>query len=118
MGQVWYYYFYSRGGCCSAVKEYAYVTEVCRAKSAQGPYVDRDGKDCAEKNDGQTNGSGTILLESHSLDGKGRYQILAPGSVGIVVRPLDPFIYVLIYPSVSYVLMFTQFLHWLKLWPI
>lgn len=36
-GQGWYYYFYSRGSCCSAVKKYAYVTEVCRAKSAQGP---------------------------------------------------------------------------------
>lgn len=111
MGRGWYYYFYSRGSCCGDVEEYAYVTEVCRAKSSQGPYVDRDGKDCAGKKDGQTNGSGTTLLESHSPNGKGMYEVLAPGSVGIVVRPLDPFIYVLINPSVSCMLVLTQVLH-------
>lgn len=87
MGQGWDYYSYSRGSCCGDVKEYAYVTEVCRAKSAQGPYVDCDGKTCAGEKDGETNGSRTIILESHSPDGNGRYEVLAPGSVGIVVSP-------------------------------
>ena len=71
------------------------MTEVCRAKSAQGPYADRDGKDCAENKDGETDRSGTTLLESHSPDEKGDYEVLAPGSVGIVVRPLYPFLCVL-----------------------
>ena len=75
------------------------MTEVCRAKSAQGPYVDRDDKACAGEKDGKTNGSGTLILESHSPDGNGRYEVLAPGSVGIVVSTLDPLIDILINPQ-------------------
>jgi len=59
---------------------------VCRAKNPQGPYVDRDGKACAGKKDGGTNESGTVILASHSTDKQNKYQVLAPGSVGIVVR--------------------------------
>ena len=65
--------------------KYAYVTEVCRAQSPQGPYRDRNGKDCAGKKDGETNGSGTVILASHSPDSAGRFEVLSPGSVGIVV---------------------------------
>lgn len=76
------------------------MTEVCRARSAQGPYVDRGGKDCAGKKDGEANGIGTTLLESHSPDEKRGYEVLAPGSVGTVVRPLAPFISGLLNPLV------------------
>lgn len=86
----WVYFFYSRGFCCGGTLNETYVTEVCRATTATGPYVDRNGLSCAGGKDGSRNGSGTMLLQSHSKDANGNYEVYAPGSVGIVVSPYLP----------------------------
>jgi len=79
------YLIYSRGNCCayrtSAVPGTEYVTQVCRATSPEGPYTDRNGLDCADG----SNGSGTVLLASHTVDAKGNWEVFGPGSVGVVV---------------------------------
>lgn len=79
------YLIYSRGNCCAystaAVPGTEYVTQVCRATNLDGPYVDREGLDCADG----SNGSGTVLLASHSIDENGYYQVWGPGSVGVLV---------------------------------
>jgi arabinan endo-1,5-alpha-L-arabinosidase len=81
----WIYYIYSRGSCCAyaaaAVKGTEYVTEVCRASSPAGPFLDKAGRDCRDAG----RGTGTVLLESHTQDSSGNWQVFGPGSVGVVV---------------------------------
>lgn len=75
-----YYLFYSSGQCCdfahSPAKSAgdAYKIMVCRADSPEGPYFDRDGKDCL-KEDG-----GTIIMGSHG-------SVFAPGGQGLLYDP-------------------------------
>jgi len=80
------YFFFSRGNCCSystdAIPGTEYVTQVCRSTSATGPFVDRAGLSCT----GASNGAGTTVLASHSQNAAGKYEVFAPGSVGVLVR--------------------------------
>ncbi|KUI62428.1 Arabinan endo-1,5-alpha-L-arabinosidase A [Cytospora mali] len=72
-----YYLFFSSGQCCDFAHKPAksagdaYKIMVCRADSPEGPYSDRDGKDCL-KEDG-----GTIIMGSHG-------SVFAPGGQGLL----------------------------------
>lgn len=72
-----YYLFFSSGQCCDFAHKPArdsgdaYKIMVCRADSPEGPYVDRDGRDC------RTEDGGTILMGSHG-------SVFAPGGQGVL----------------------------------
>lgn len=74
-----YYMFFSVGQCCRKAHELMppgdeYHVAVCRSESVNGPYHDRDGKDC------RTESGGTTILASHG-------DIYAPGGQGVMVDP-------------------------------
>lgn len=54
----YYYFFGSKGSCCEGADSKYHVV-VARAKNLQGPYLDRNGKDIAER------GNGTLLLQGN-----------------------------------------------------
>ncbi|KIX04382.1 uncharacterized protein Z518_05250 [Rhinocladiella mackenziei CBS 650.93] len=74
----YYYLFFSSGACCNDADDLAapgdeYKIMVCRAIDPIGPFVDRDGKDCATEN------GGTLLLGSHGD------KVYAPGGQGVIL---------------------------------
>jgi arabinan endo-1,5-alpha-L-arabinosidase len=76
-GTKYYYMFFSSGACCNAGDDLEapgdeYKIMVCRATSANGPFVDKDGKNCATQN------GGTLVLGSHG-------DVYAPGGQGVAV---------------------------------
>ena len=76
-GPVNYYLFFSSGQCCDFKDKPvndssdAYKIMVCRSDSPEGPFTDRDGKDCQSEN------GGTLLLGSHG-------SVYAPGGQGVM----------------------------------
>jgi arabinan endo-1,5-alpha-L-arabinosidase len=70
----YHYLFWSEGKCCGfdadrPAKGAEYKIMACRASSAEGPFVDKDGKSCME-------GGGTTVLESHGF-------VYGPGGQGV-----------------------------------
>lgn len=71
-----YYVFFSAGNCCATPPNLApagqeYRTMVCRSDRVEGPYVDRNGKNCV------TESGGTVVLGSHG-------DVYAPGGQGVM----------------------------------
>lgn len=54
----YYYFFGSKGSCCGG-RNSTYQVRVARSKNLLGPYLDKDGKDIAER------GNGTLILEGN-----------------------------------------------------
>ncbi|KAL9624314.1 MAG: hypothetical protein Q9160_001561 [Pyrenula sp. 1 TL-2023] len=81
-GKHFYYLFFSSGVCCAKAspqdsQELAppgdeYKVMVCRAEAADGPFTDREGRDCI----GQQ--GGTMVLGSHGAN------VYAPGGQGLM----------------------------------
>ena len=74
-----FYLFFSAGKCCGLDKNRPprggeYRILVCRSNRAEGPYVDRSGKDC-------TKGGGSLVLGTHD-------NIYAPGGQGVYEDPI------------------------------
>jgi arabinan endo-1,5-alpha-L-arabinosidase len=74
-----YYLFFSAGKCCALdrnrpPKGGEYRILVCRASRAEGPYVDKSGREC-------TRGGGTLVLGSHE-------NVYAPGGQGVYEDPV------------------------------
>jgi arabinan endo-1,5-alpha-L-arabinosidase len=72
----YYYMFFSVGQCCRPEHELAnpgdeYRVAVCRAEDVTGPYVDAQGKSCADQS------GGTTILASHG-------DVYAPGGQGVM----------------------------------
>jgi len=55
----YYYFFGSKGSCCNGINS-TYHIRVGRSTSLQGPYLDRDGNDIAER------GNGTLVLQGNA----------------------------------------------------
>ncbi|KAI9149118.1 arabinan endo-1,5-alpha-L-arabinosidase A-like protein [Paramyrothecium foliicola] len=75
----WYYLFFSHGRCCGypdnmPLPGEEYKVYVCRSRSAKGPFLDRDGRDCRSEN------GGTLVLASHGY-------VFGPGHQGILADP-------------------------------
>lgn len=56
----YYYFFGSKGGCCDGLSS-TYNVRVGRATSLEGPYLDRDGRDIADR------GNGTLVLQRSAV---------------------------------------------------
>jgi len=74
----WYYMFFSSGICCGydtnrVAKGAEYRIHVCRSQAVEGPYLDRNGKNCRR-------GGGTTVLASHD-------NVYGPGGQGVYTDP-------------------------------
>lgn len=56
----YYYFFGSKGSCCEGADSRYHVV-VARSPDLRGPYLDKDGKDIAQR------GNGTLLLEGNEM---------------------------------------------------
>lgn len=72
----YYYFFGSSGSCCEGAFS-TYHVKVGRAKSIQGPYVDREGNDLAA-------GGGTLLLQANTESGAGGQSFVGPGHNAVI----------------------------------
>ncbi|KAJ4298033.1 hypothetical protein N0V90_005932 [Kalmusia sp. IMI 367209] len=81
-GHKYFYMFFSSGACCNTPSSEGglkapgdeYKIMVCRAESASGPFVDKNGRNCLTEN------GGSLVLGSHG-------DVYAPGGQGLAHDP-------------------------------